>query len=77
MVVFQLNWFEMEGNVARANIRDVAAAAGLSVSTVNRTLHEPDKVREETLHADYSTRSIQNTQYFNTQMRSRASRVEY
>ncbi len=37
--------------MARANIRDVAKAAGLSVSTVNRTLHEPDKVREETLHA--------------------------
>lgn len=50
-MAFQLNRFEMEGNVARANIRDVAIAAGLSVSTVNRTLHEPGKVREETLHA--------------------------
>ena len=37
--------------MARANIRDVAAAAGLSVSTVNRALHEPDKLREETIHA--------------------------
>ena len=26
-------------------------AAGLSVSTVNRALHEPDKLREETIHA--------------------------
>lgn len=35
----------------RATILDVAKAAGLSVSTVNRALHEPRKVREETIHA--------------------------
>jgi LacI family transcriptional regulator len=33
----------------RAKINDVARHAGLSVSTVNRALHEPDKVREETI----------------------------
>jgi LacI family transcriptional regulator len=33
----------------RATIRDVASHANLSVSTVNRALHEPDKVREETI----------------------------
>ncbi len=33
----------------RATIRDVAAQASLSVSTVNRALHEPDKLRAETL----------------------------
>src|SRR6185436_14891690 len=37
--------------MARATIRDVAAFAELSVSTVNRALHEPDKVREDTLRA--------------------------
>ena len=37
--------------MARATIRDVAAFAKLSVSTVNRALHEPDKVREDTLRA--------------------------
>jgi LacI family transcriptional regulator len=37
--------------MARARIADVAKAAGLSVSTVNRALHEPDKVREETLRS--------------------------
>jgi LacI family transcriptional regulator len=37
--------------MARATIRDVAKAAKLSVSTVNRALHEPDKVREETIRA--------------------------
>src|SRR5262245_4618619 len=35
----------------RATIRDVAKFANLSISTVNRALHEPDKVREETLQA--------------------------
>ncbi len=35
----------------RATIKDVAAHAGISVSTVNRALHEPDKVREETIRA--------------------------
>lgn len=33
----------------RATIRDVASAAGLSVTTVNRVLHEPARVREETI----------------------------
>jgi LacI family transcriptional regulator len=33
----------------RATIRDVARHANLSVSTVNRALHEPDKVREDTI----------------------------
>ena len=37
--------------MARATIRDVADIAKLSVSTVNRALHEPDKVREETIRA--------------------------
>jgi LacI family transcriptional regulator len=35
--------------MARTTIQDVAKAAGLSVSTVNRALHEPDKVRDLTL----------------------------
>ncbi|MBV1701942.1 MAG: substrate-binding domain-containing protein [Hyphomicrobiales bacterium] len=35
--------------MARATILDVAKASGLSVSTVNRALHEPEKVRDETL----------------------------
>jgi LacI family transcriptional regulator len=37
--------------MSRATIKDVAAHAGISVSTVNRALHEPDKVREETIRA--------------------------
>jgi LacI family transcriptional regulator len=37
--------------MARARIADVAKASGLSVSTVNRALHEPEKVREDTLRA--------------------------
>jgi len=37
--------------VPRATIRDVAAASGLSVSTINRALHEPGKVRGETIRA--------------------------
>jgi LacI family transcriptional regulator len=37
--------------MARAKINDVAKAAGLSVSTVNRALHEPEKVRDETIQA--------------------------
>ncbi len=35
--------------MSRATIQDVAKAADLSVSTVNRALHEPDKVRKQTL----------------------------
>jgi LacI family transcriptional regulator len=35
--------------MARATIRDVAAHAQMSVSTVNRAIHEPDKVRQDTL----------------------------
>lgn len=35
----------------RATIRDVARQAKLSVSTVNRVLHEPEKVRQETIHS--------------------------
>jgi LacI family transcriptional regulator len=35
----------------RATIKDVAAAAGLSVSTVNRALHDAEKVRNETIRA--------------------------
>src|SRR5687768_15836416 len=35
----------------RATIRDVAKFANISISTVNRALHEPDKVREETIKA--------------------------
>lgn len=35
----------------RATIRDVAQFAKLSVSTVNRVLHEPDRVRTETVRA--------------------------
>ena len=37
--------------MARAKIADVARQAGLSVSTVNRVLNEPAKVREETIKA--------------------------
>lgn len=37
--------------MARATIRDVAAFAKLSISTVNRALHEPEKVREDTIRA--------------------------
>ena len=37
--------------MARAKISDVAKHAGLSVSTVNRVLNEPTKVREETFNA--------------------------
>ncbi len=37
--------------MARAKIIDVAKQAGLSVSTVNRVLNEPTKVREETFNA--------------------------
>jgi len=37
--------------MARAKISDVAKQAGLSVSTVNRVLNEPTKVREETIKA--------------------------
>lgn len=33
----------------KATIRDVAIASGLSVSTVNRALHEPGRVRRQTL----------------------------
>ena len=33
----------------RATIRDIASFANLSVSTVNRAIHEPKKLREETL----------------------------
>jgi len=51
MTPFALNWFETEARVARATIQDVAKACGLSVSTVNRTLHEPNKVRPETLQS--------------------------
>ena len=35
----------------RATIRDVALHARISVSTVNRALHDPTKVRDETLQA--------------------------
>src|SRR5271170_2053982 len=35
----------------RATIRDVAASAKVSISTVNRILHEPEKVREATRRA--------------------------
>ncbi len=37
--------------MARATIHDVAKMAGLSVSTVNRALHEPEKLRHETLQS--------------------------
>lgn len=37
--------------MARTTIQDVAKASGLSVSTVNRALHEPGKVRAETLQS--------------------------
>ncbi len=49
MILVGVSWFEMEKRVARATIHDVAKAAGLSVSSVNRALHEPEKVRPETL----------------------------
>jgi LacI family transcriptional regulator len=42
---------ETEQGVSRATIRDVAAASGLSISTVNRALHEPEKVRDETIRS--------------------------
>jgi LacI family transcriptional regulator len=35
--------------VPRATIQDVAKFAKISVSTVNRVLHEPEKVREDTI----------------------------
>ncbi len=35
----------------RATIRDVARHAKLSISTVNRALHEPGKVRQETIES--------------------------
>ena len=37
--------------MARVTIRDVAEFAKLSISTVNRALHEPEKVREDTIRA--------------------------
>jgi LacI family transcriptional regulator len=37
--------------MARAKINDVARMSGLSVSTINRVLHEPEKVREDTIKA--------------------------
>lgn len=37
--------------MGRKTIQDVAKAANLSISTVNRALHEPNKVRKETLQA--------------------------
>jgi LacI family transcriptional regulator len=37
--------------MARAKISDVAERAGLSISTVNRVLNDPHKVREETFNA--------------------------
>jgi LacI family transcriptional regulator len=43
--------YETVREMPRASIRDVAKFAGLSVTTVNRALHEPDKVREETIMA--------------------------
>jgi LacI family transcriptional regulator len=51
MTTFGLSWIEMGKTMARATIHDVAMAAGLSVSTVNRSLHEPEKVRPETMQA--------------------------
>jgi len=54
----------------RATIRDVARQAKVSVATVNRVLHEPGKVREETTRAVlqaaelvgfYGVRSIQES----------------
>jgi len=36
--------------MARATIRDVAERANMSVSTINRVLHAPEKVRKETLN---------------------------
>ena len=49
MTSFTLNLFETAAKMARATIQDVAKESGLSVSTVNRALHEPGKVRPETL----------------------------
>jgi LacI family transcriptional regulator len=46
-----MHFFETETTVARARIQDVAKASSLSISTVNRALHEPEKVREETLRS--------------------------
>jgi len=37
--------------LARKTIHDVAKAANVSISTVNRALHEPNKVRKDTLQA--------------------------
>ncbi len=37
--------------MARAKINDVAKHSGLSISTINRVLHEPEKVREDTIKA--------------------------
>jgi LacI family transcriptional regulator len=46
-----LRFFDTGEAMARATIRDVALQAGMSISTVNRALHEPEKVRQETLQA--------------------------
>ena len=46
-----MSQIEIDKSMPRATIRDVAAASGLSISTVNRALHEPAKVRHETLRA--------------------------
>lgn len=35
----------------KATIADVARQAGLSISTVNRAIHEPNKVRDDTIRA--------------------------
>lgn len=45
----RVRWREIGGNMPKATIKDVAVHSGLSISTVNRALHEPGKVREETL----------------------------
>ena len=37
--------------MSRATIEDVAKSANVSVATVNRVLHKPEKVREATAHA--------------------------
>lgn len=37
--------------MARPNIKDLADAAGVSVSTVNRVIHTPERVREGTVDA--------------------------
>ena len=41
--------------MARATIQDVAKLTGVSVATVNRALHSPEKVREETLRSILET----------------------